>query len=189
MRVRLALVLSLVVAAGSASPGIAATKKKPKPPPPVCNLLVDPVGDGGGVLKSKALDFTGADVATGKKTVVGVIRVVSTATANDPDLLLGASWTLNFSVKGVKYSFTRTRAAGTAARYTYGFSNGTTPTVVESPTEIRFTVPRSTVPELKKANMVLDTIAVTSQIFTNGGESGTTPRTYRDLTPSCLKPA
>lgn len=172
----------------SASVSPAFAVKKTPPPPPLCNLLVDPKGDGGGTLHSPALDFTGADVATGKKTVVGVIRVVSTATANDPDVALGATWNLNFSVKGKGYTFQRRRIAGAAAQYQYTLEGAAVP-ATETATEIRFVAQRSAVPELAKPKQVIDTIALTSQTFVTNGESGSTSKKYPDLAPSCLKPA
>ena len=200
MRIRPAIACSLVLAlALPVSAATAAPKKKKaaKPAPPVCHLLTDESGDGypsvpGPAAKSDALDITGGDVATGKNTVVGVLRVKTTDTANDPLALAGMEWTLSFKIKETQYKFKRMRLAGANETYSYQFLGGTVLQkdlkVTESATEIRWTVPRKGVPDLKKAKMVAHTLTGTSRWFTFNADDATTLKTYADLTPSCLKP-
>lgn len=191
MRTRLVLTCSLALSLAAAGAPAFAAKAKP----PVCRLVVDAKGDGhpqpAPALKSNALDITGADVATGKKTVVAVLRVVDTDTANDPLARMGMEWSVNFSVKGTTYSFQRRRTAGLAEGYRYTF-NGLSldaKAVRETKTEIRWTVARSAVPELKKAKLALENLAATSRWFTFNGDAATSTKKYADLTPSCLKAA
>lgn len=195
MRTRLAL--ACLIAAGLTlpmSPVSAAPKKKkaPPPPPPVCHLLTDERGDGHpaatSALKSDALDITGADVATGRNTIVGVLRVATTDTAMDPMAALSMEWNLSFIVKNKRYKFSRDRVAGAEEKYNYTFQGIPVKDVKENATEIRWTLPRTAVPELKSDKMI-KTIAATSGWFLTNADSGSTMKTYKDQTPSCLKPA
>lgn len=192
MNIRLAIVCAVVAPLAVAAPHAGAAAKRK--PPTLCNLLVDDKGDGhaqtGGVLlSSPALDITGADVASGKKTVVGVLRIAALKTSNDPGTILGATWNLNFTVRGTTYNFQRHRAGGTAGTYDYSFTGGVTPTVKESGNEVWFTVARSAIPELKKPKPVFETISVSSTTFVTNADAGSTTKTYPDLAPSCLRPA
>ena len=75
-----ALVASLVVA-GAASPGVTSAVAKAKPKPrPVCLMLTDTPGDAKveGQGDNHAIDdIISADIVTGKKTIVGVLRLAS----------------------------------------------------------------------------------------------------------------
>lgn len=75
-----ALVASLVVA-GAASPGVTSAVAKTKPKPrPVCLMLTDAPGDAKveGQGDNHAVDdIISADIVTGKKTIVGVLRLAS----------------------------------------------------------------------------------------------------------------
>lgn len=192
MRPRLVLTCSLALSlAAAGAPAFAAAKAKP----PVCGLITDAKGDGhpqpAPALKSSALDITGADVATGKRTVVAVLRVVATDTANDPLARFGMEWSVSFSVKGTTYTFQRRRTAGVAEGYRYTF-NGLAleaKDVRETKTDIRWTVARSAVPELKKPRLTLENLAATSRWFTFNADAATSAKRYADLTPSCLKAA
>jgi hypothetical protein len=193
MRIRHLIACSVAVSlAVATAPAFAATKK-PKKPVEVCRLLVDEKGDGraqtgGAVLQSAALDITGADVASGPTTVVGVLRLATLKTDNDPATIMGATWNLMFTVRGTSYRFQRHRASGTGTTYDYSFTGGVKPTVIESPgkNEVTFTVPRSAIPELKKAKQKFETIAVSSTVFVTNADAGGTDKTYVDRTPSCL---
>jgi hypothetical protein len=189
MVIRVAVSCSLVLSFGvAAAPAVAA-----KPKPPVCKLVVDAKGDGGTSTpgtKSDALDITGADVATGRKQLVGVLRVVTTDTANDPLAYFGMEWSVNFTVRGTSYSFERRRVAGMAETYRYEFNGSAQDVkVTETATEIRWVVPRKAVPELSKPKPVLETLAATSRWFTSNADAASSTKKYADLTPSCLKPA
>lgn len=185
---RLAIACSLVVSLGAvAAPALAAK-------PPVCKLLLDNKGDGypqptGPAVKSPALDITSADVATGKTQVVAVLRLATTDAGSDPLSIAGMEWSVNFVARGTSYSFQRRYAGGVGSQYRYEL-NGSNVGVTgnQNKTEIRWTAPRSRVPELKKANTVFDTIAATSRWFTFNADAGGTSKKYADRTPSCLKP-
>jgi hypothetical protein len=78
---RLAVVTTALAVVAVTVPGYAATKAKPKPKlKPSCLMLVDPTGDAkihGQGNSYDADDIVSADIATGKKTVVGVLRLKS----------------------------------------------------------------------------------------------------------------
>lgn len=197
MRVRLAVTCSLVLSlAATVTPALAG---KPRPAPkPVCNLLVDDKDDGyattgGAVLRSPAMDIHGADIATGKKTVVGVLRLQKADTSMDPVAWLGMTWNLNFKVRGNSYSFERERPFGKNERFEYNAPGPAAPKVKETVTrthlEVRFEIQRSAIPELKKPKAVIENIAVSGTVFFTNGDAGSTQRDYADLTPSCLRPA
>lgn len=176
---------------GELSPAVAAPKK----PAPVCHLLTDAKDDGyaqagGAVLRSPAMDIHGADVATGKRDVVVVLRLATTESANDPAAVLGMRWNVNFKVRGTQYSFERRRMAGADDVYVYGAPGSSDQVkVAETKTEVRWTVPRAAIPELKKPRSVLENLAATNTVFTFNGDAATSPKKYVDLTPSCLRPA
>lgn len=189
MHVRLLVACSLLTPLATVvQPAVAA---KPKP---VCHLVVDPKGDGhaqtgGQVLASPALDITGADVATGKKQIVAVLRLAttSTATVTDPVAALGMQWSVHFKVRGTTYSFERRRVAGAEPSYRYEF-NGQPVPAKETATEVRFTADRARIPDLGKyKNLVVEGIAATSGVFVTNADAASTTKKYKDLTPSCLK--
>jgi hypothetical protein len=80
-----ALALAGVVAPGhGAGTALAASKAKPAPKPS-CLMLTDPSGDAkiGGQGNNYAVDdIVSADISTGKKTIVGVLRLASGDTAS-----------------------------------------------------------------------------------------------------------
>lgn len=83
MNRRLTVLVASLVVAGVASPGatsaVAKTKAKPRPRP-VCMMLTDAPGDAKveGQGDNHAVDdIISADIVTGKKTIVGVLRLAS----------------------------------------------------------------------------------------------------------------
>jgi hypothetical protein len=165
-------------------------------PAVLCKLLKDDAGDGassvgGAVIKSDALDLLGGDVATGKKTLVGVLRLKSVNTASDPMADLSMYWYLNFVVNGKTYSFERYRHGGVTNTYENTFHGAATPVTVKStanPPEVWFSIPRTAVPELKRPKTVIKGIAATSSVFVNNADAASTTSVYPDQAPSCLKP-
>ena len=121
MRTRSILALLAVIALVAAQGAGAATKKK-KPPAPkpktYCNLLVDPAGDGDiapGV-NDKGIDILGGDLATGKKTMVAVLRLADTnySVSHDPWTLTGFHWSFQaVSSYGQNYGFSANEYMGT----------------------------------------------------------------------------
>ena len=80
--------------------------------------------------QSDALDILSADVATGKKSVVYVLRMKTTNVANDPWAHLGYKWDVQFTLAGVNYYVQRSMsmtATGTVS-YSDVFAAGQTQT-------------------------------------------------------------
>src|SRR5687767_11555928 len=80
---------------------------------PVCYLVQDKAADTGlglpaSPVRTPAHDITSLDVATGKKTLMGVMRVTSTAVADDPAAKIGMYWKIDFRIGDVAHSFKRT---------------------------------------------------------------------------------
>jgi hypothetical protein len=199
--VRPVLVLALAVA-GVATPAFA------KAPKPVCQLVLDLQGDAHRrpvqaapvtVFDSPGLDITSADVATGKRTVVVVVRVKTTDLTGDPYAPLGYAWSFQWKIGSVVYAVKRSRKLGTdgSAVYTDTYSNGGvtgelpagSKTSMDG-TSYTWVLPRAAVPSLKAKKQVLTNLEVISSV-TGGGntDAAGTPKTYVDLTPSCLKAA
>lgn len=170
------------------------------PVKPVCQLVKDVEGDGRSqgvpVFQSKALDILSADVASGKNTVVGTIRLKTTQTSGDSMAALGMRWSLAFQIAGTDYSFTMQRAwsatgaSSDSASSRMAGEGGPTPTLKVDATSITWTVPRSAFASLKKPKMAFSSIAAGSNIFGGNADSAIGGQVkYTDLTPSCLKPA
>lgn len=192
MRLRHTVLCALALSLVSTAAAGAAPKAKPKP---VCNMFVDPVGDGsssvgGAVMHSDALDIRGGDIATGAKTLVGVLRLTKTSTDGDAVTMTGVSWGLTFTIRGNTYTFGRRRGAGVTAVYTNTFSGGnpTTPAVTVTPTEIRWTIDRSAIPDLKKPKIVIEALSAGSSWFSFNADGGGSAVKYADRMPSCLNP-
>jgi hypothetical protein len=179
--------------AATASPAIAA---KPKPVRAVCNLFADGEGDGklaaAPVVTSPALDIVGGDVATGRSTVVALLRLKSTDTSNDTwAKALTYQWQLFFTVATSRVVFTRTVSRGS---YDDSFTvRGVTGAagdlkVVMDATSIRWTIPRKVLGTLRPKAVFSGITGATSGTGSNGDYGGNAT-TYTDLTPSCLRPA
>jgi hypothetical protein len=193
MRLREVVLCALAVCLVSTTAAGAATKVKPKPP--ICNMIVDDAGDGassvgGPVVKSDALDIRGGDVATGAKTLVGVLRLTRTSTNNDYVTMTGVSWGLTFYIRSNPYTFTRRRNSGVPESYVDTFSGGSDKlTTTVTPTEIRWTIPRSVIPDLAKPKIVIESLNAGSSWFTFNADGAGSAMKYNDRAPSCLKPA
>jgi hypothetical protein len=179
---------AVVAALAAGSPAVAAKQ--------VCHQITDGKGDGHpsnlSIATSNALDIVGGDIATGKKSIVGVLRLASTD-ASDPMSAFGETWSLNFTVQNKTYNFRRTRVAGTTEEYRYAF-NGSSVELTshsETATEIKWVIPRSAVEALKKPKAVFESISATSSWFVTNADAAAakTGTRYVDKTPSCLKPA
>jgi hypothetical protein len=103
MNRRLAVMTVALVASGLVVPGVGATaafaKAKAKPAPkPVCLMLTDQRGDAKiqGQGNNYAVDdIVSADIATGKKTIVGVLRLASGDSASG--IPTGATYVLRWT--------------------------------------------------------------------------------------------
>jgi hypothetical protein len=217
MRSRTALATALAsVAALAAAPaayaGHAAAKRTPPRP---CQVLRDKSGDGTwdiAPVSSPLIDITSADVATGAKTVAAVLRVASTKVdPTDPVAQLGPTWMLKFQIGVASYAFYRTldnglpSTSGGIGTYTWsvkargvevarvsetGVASGGL-VVSSDATSMRWTIPRSLVPDLAKPKQVLSVFNATTNL---SGASADSPddttawvkATYRDRAPSCV---
>jgi hypothetical protein len=216
MRSRTALATALAsVAALAASPAAYAGHIAKRTPPPPCQVLRDKSGDGTwdiAPVSSPLIDITSADVATGAKTVAAVLRVASTKVdPTDPVAQLGPTWMLKFQIGVASYLFSRTldnalpstsggigastwsvkaRGVEVARVSETGVASGGL-VVSTDATSMRWTIPRSLVPELAKPKQVLSGFNATTSVF---GASADSPddvtawvkATYRDRAPSCV---
>jgi hypothetical protein len=204
MRMRrtvLSTIALALLAPMASAPAVAKAKPKPKPPKPVCNLITDETNDSGGLYKSsKALDVTSADVATGKKTLVAVVRVQTTDMSNDTWAPVGYSWFFGWTIVGTKYAVSARRSfssADMAFTYKFQWTIGTTtidwpsswakPTIDK--TSYKFVVPRSAIPGLKKSKQVLVDLQTGSGAFGGNADQASSAAKYPDLYPSCVKAA
>jgi hypothetical protein len=196
-RVLLPLVVLGLAGTSASVPAFAAARPKP-----VCHLITDGTGDGTshsvGVISSSALDITSGDVATGKKTVALVLRVVTTNVANDPWAHLGYSWSMKFEVLGTSYAVIRRLTTNTDGSVTYkdSLTIGTTTTDLPAgsstkmdATSYTWVIPRSAVPGLKKAKQQLVDLQAGSVVFGGNADQASSAAKYPDLYPSCVKAA
>lgn len=208
MRARTAIVAAAVLAC--AAPQAFAAPKA------VCLLVVDAAGDGttAGVVPNRdSLDILSADVATGGRNLVGVLRLASVA--SDPTIVTGVTYTLGW----------RSGAADQAFRYIQ-YADGTTLAEFDPNTEFNasgdevsakvrldsatnsliWTVGRKSNPALAKrgarfvgftatavpgANLGANPASVSFSANIDAGniegDTASSGRSYTDLTPSCVK--
>jgi hypothetical protein len=198
-RTVLALVALGLLAPVATAP--ASAKPKPKPPKPVCFLIKDDLNDSGGSYKSsKALDVTSADVATGAKYLVAVVRVQTTNMDGDVWAPVGYRWFFGWTIQGVKYAVSVRRSLDTTkAAYTYKWSYtvGLTesdwpdswPKPVITPASYSWTMPRTAVPGLKKPGQLLVDLQAGSLALGGNADQASSATKYKDRTPSCVKAA
>ncbi len=193
MRTRHVLLGTIVLAVASSGATAYAAKK----PTPMCKMITDPDNDGGMkpagfIVKSDAAEITGGDVASGKKTVVGLLRVKSTSISGDTWGNLGVTVNLSFVVQGATYTFSRSYSGSSVTNRFKGAAGWTdlpASQVKVTGTEIRWTVPRSAVPGLKKPRQTFSGISASSTINGTGADAAPTTKKIGDQYPSCLKPA
>ncbi|HWL34842.1 MAG TPA: hypothetical protein VNQ77_01490 [Frankiaceae bacterium] len=167
-----------------------------------CNLVTDKandayVGHPAAGVSSKPLDIRSLDVATGKKTLVVVLRVATTKSADDPATAAGMAWDVSFKIAGADYRFSRRVGPGGNVVSEGGNGNGSAVSGVKvavSGTSITWTVPRSAIPKLKKRGAVFThffggttTTGLGYDQAPNGGV--VSPARYVDGTKSCVKAA
>lgn len=170
-------ILAAAALALAALPGAAVATK----PAPRCPLIVSPVGSG---VVGAQLDIKSADVASGRRTVVVVVRLAS-LTAPDPEVLAGAMYEVTFTVG--RNSFALFAGRGTGG----GFHTGDGLVVDTAAGTITWTLPRSAVRGLDdKPRQEFRNIRVT----TSAGPVGALPkaddasalRAYVDRAPGCV---
>jgi hypothetical protein len=173
----------------------------------VCLQIQDETGDGtnGVVPNQDSLDILSGDIATGKKNLVGVLRMKSV----NPDQILvgGVTYQLKFASGGTPYVLSyRTYGMGEPdADIAIGDSiNGGSTFAVDFAVDpntgtITWTVPRKSIPALKKPGAKFSGLAATSAISNNmkgptgtsrgstSADSAETAKTYVDGTTTCVK--
>ncbi|HVF03457.1 MAG TPA: hypothetical protein VNA20_01330 [Frankiaceae bacterium] len=165
---------------------------------PVCKLVEDPADDAalnpalGPVLKARALDIRSMDVATGKTTVVVVLRLASTKIADDPMTMQGVEWHASFTLAGETVRFSRkiTNAGAVTDTAKAGETALSGVKVTVTGDSITWTTPRSSLRKLKKKATLSGFFADTTtngafDLAPNTGYGST--RTYTDRAASCVK--
>ena len=169
---------------------------------PVCNLVKDKTGDASlnataaAVYQVKPLDIRSYDVATGKKTLVAVLRVGSTKPADDQfTSKSGLRWTVHFSIDGAGYSFTR-KLDGAGKASDSATADGAALSGVKATMTgdtVTWTAPRSAFPKLRGRGVRIGGLYADSSSpgfydqAPDGGRSSDT--TYTDGAKSCVKAA
>ena len=168
-----------------------------------CNLVSDKANDSGlfvpaGPVRTPAHDITSVDVATGKKTLVVVMRLTTTALAGDPAASGGITWDVKFTIGGVGHQFTRKIAQNGTITDTALQNNAAIAGLVVKMDgkTVTFTVPRNNVPKLKAKNAVLTGFFASTQSGAPGASYDYAPdnargssATYIDRQASCVRPA
>jgi hypothetical protein len=195
---RTPLVLSAVLLGGLALPAGAA-------PAATCFQISDASGDStfnGAPLSPASLDVLSADVATGTKNLVAVLRLKSLAM--EPYQATGSVYTFKFSLGGTDQTLTYAISATGSASSSYssgetGSTAMSVPAVVDpSAGTITWTVARKAVSGLKPRTKLtnLEAQASSAVHVEDGGssfsaasvaDSGTTTKSYVDGTKTCLK--
>jgi hypothetical protein len=194
MRLRTALIAVTAVAlAAPAAPAVAAKKK---PVPKVCNLLVDDKGDGdwrmgGGVVSSDSLDIVSADISTGAKEFVAVLRLAKAPSTSDTWSNLSYRWRMGASGNGVRYDFDMRR----------GFMNNpqnTSVSVGGQQVAHKFAIvgdtlvwrfDRKLAPAMAKPKLVWGDMAANTNVLDSTADSAASEKKYPDRTPSCVTAA
>ena len=196
MSTRHGLALAAVLVAIAAVPGHAAKTS--------CQLLVDGTGDAPLVPmgpSSNSVDIRSADIATGKHSIVGVLRLASLAT--DPQTTGGSVYSLTWSVGDKPHTFRLTvySDGSTAADFTVDSKSSRPVTAIidRSTSSIIWTAARRSDPSLKTPGVKLVGLAATAQPSVSSGtgpattsialdgDSAAHGKTYVDSTPSCVK--
>lgn len=210
MRARFAAPLAALCVLTGANHALAAAK-------PACLLVVDAAGDGtsfGGTLPNRdSLDIRSADIATGPRNLVGVIRLGSVNA--DPTLATGVNYTLAWRAGAVHQAFSLIQYADGSRSAVFdpnaGSTAGGTPSkatyIVQAATNtLTFSVPRKANPVLAKRGTKFSGLSVIAApdanvgVNQNGftftfdgdfgnidGDTASSGKTYTDLTRSCVK--
>lgn len=211
MKVRTGAALAIaLVAAGAPAAGAAARVK------PACQLVVDAAGDAtsfGAVPSRDAIDILSADVASGARNLVGVVRLASAA--SDPTMAPGATYRLGWTVGGIAQEFALVRYSDGGSVVTFDPNTGalndeiSAKALVDSASSsITWTLSRKANPQLAKQGAKLGALYVVADAAANlaiprpnpavpsvtiganiggGGDEASSGKTYTDRAPSCVK--
>jgi hypothetical protein len=203
---RIALALAAAAVAVAGAPALAAPAKPA--PKPVCRLVIDDAGDAVvGTENRPSIDIVSADVASGAKNIVGVIRLASLAT--DPLMSAGATYKLSWQLGTTPQAFSLVRYSDGSAEAsfqpdgTFGASSSerSVPAVVDATAgTITWSIPRKSNAALKGAGMKFTNLSATTQASFNiraasvstsgsflGGDDASTGKSYVDRSPTCVK--
>jgi hypothetical protein len=166
-----------------------------------CNLLKDAdndvtvLGPPGVLPPVPALDIKSADVATGAKKLVVIMRLASTDFKASQFGPFGVEYQLQFVIGDVTHSFSHKLNAN-GSTYTDTATVGGTPisglSMKVTGTTITWTVPRTAVPSLKPAKKKAVLTGFFAKATSTGAhdyapdDSRPSTNTYTDRTPSCL---
>jgi hypothetical protein len=207
MNPRYGLALATVLALGAA-PALPATAKTVAKS---CNLVSDDAGDAAAAApaspSSDAVDIVGGDLGSGAKNLVVVLRLKSLAA--DTVTTTGATYTFAWSLAGTPQAVDLARYSdGTAeASFNPDTSFGSNAPAIpvgyvidNAAGTITWSISRKSNALLKKKGGKFNAIAATARPSVNvnmptgtfsstvlNGDSASSPRTYVDSTPTCLK--
>jgi hypothetical protein len=124
-----------------------------------CRAATDPRGDA-----PAAYDITALDVAAGKKTVVGELRLAGPPDFDSPPVFGRSELALSFRVRGVEHTF-RYVADGGRSEATFETPEGTSRldwvSVKVTATSVRWTVPKAAVRALRRPAPLCEKSAAT----------------------------
>lgn len=190
MRARSALIAAVAVALAATTPAGAAVKKVTK----ICNIVVDQKGDanwgsGGGLVKPEAVDVLSADIATGAKEFVAVLRVAKIDFANDNWSNLGYSWRVGATANGFRYEFEKRRGMGpnptesdtvtvngVAVPHTFAFVGNT----------LVWKFNRAAVKPMAKPKLVWGDFGAFGYVMSSTADNASSEKKYSDRAPSCV---
>jgi hypothetical protein len=162
-----------------------------------CNVVPDKADDttfvpgAGAVLKTPTVDIRAIDVATGRKTVVLVLRLASTDASTDP-IPDGGSWNASFAIGDVRYDFGR-RVTSSGEQSFSATSGGRAIAGVKGAVTggaVTWTAPRAGIKMLKRGSILTGfTSAASTAGFTDYAPDGGSASTakYVEGTRSCVK--
>lgn len=168
-----------------------------------CNLVSDTADDaymglGAPAPSINALDIRSMDIATGRNTLVVVLRMKATDGKAEQISGAGMYWKVDFQVSGVPLSFQRTltnAATGAAYEFSAKQANVAIPGVkfAATSTTLTWTVPRNAIAKMKKPGAQFGSFFVSAASSIGlahdyaPNDSRPSGAKYADKTPSCVK--
>jgi hypothetical protein len=205
MNPRYGICLAAVLAFGSAAPAFAATKPLPKS----CSLLSDSPGDATQAAgpSSDSIDIVGGDLGSGAKNLVVLLRLKSLA--KDPLTTPGATYVFTWQAGATKQTATLLQFSDGTRKASFKADAATGSNVAEVPVgygvdtataTILWSIPRRVVPQLKTKGVKFTGLAASARPAVNiamptgsasttilSGDEASSPRSYVDSTPTCVK--
>jgi hypothetical protein len=201
---------SLAAAVAAATLAVAPAAGAVARKPPICKQLTDADNDSKAffvVGDSPSLEIVSADLATGRRNLVAVLRMKSVERDRMTTAGLTYSWRFTVGGKAQELVYYLYNNGQGEAFYDLDRTNGqsqdaipVTGVIDPKTSSVVWTVPRKAVPALGKAGAKFTELSamvkVGNNIWTSSGlmhgSSGSgdlvdTTRTYTDLTPTCLK--